>query len=82
MIRTKKIVLLDFLGDLLSLASCWYFIISLFPMLLSLLEAVHPQLPSPLADQLNCSGRLLGDDTDPSIEGSRPSACPTSRTRT
>ena len=61
MIRTKKIVSLDFLGDFLSLESCWYLITSLFPML-SALEVVDSHLPSPVAHQLTSSCRLCGDD--------------------
>ena len=63
MIRTKKIVSLDFLGVLSSLASCWYFITSLFPML-SLLELVNSHLLSPFADQLSSSCRLFGNEKD------------------
>ncbi len=70
MIRTKKIVSLEFLGDFLSLESCWYFITPLFPML-SALEVVDSHLLSPLADQLNSSCRLAGDDKG------RPNESPT-----
>jgi hypothetical protein len=69
MVRTKKIVSLDFLGDLSSLASCWYFIPSLF-LMLSLLELVNSHLLSPLADQLSSSCRLFGNETD--IPNERP----------
>lgn len=61
MIRTKKIVSLDFLGNFLSLESCWYFHPSLFPML-SALEVVDSHLPSPVAHQLTSSCRLCGND--------------------
>ena len=67
MIRTKKFVSLDSFGDLLSLAACWRFIPSLFPML-SLFEIVNSHLPSPIADQLNSSYHLLGDDKGPTSE--------------